>query len=81
MTYGRLDFSLEFSSEAEARSTVNRPDITAHLTKLCTKNVISEYTEKGKRDFSNQFSKSIDHEKYIKCATYVSLENSIILKK
>ena len=81
VTYGRFNFNSKLSSEYEARPIVNCPDINAHLTKLCTKNVISEYQDKGKRDFADQFSQSIDDEIYNKGATYVSLENSTILQK
>ena len=69
---GRFGFNSKFSSEAEARCIFNLPDIKANLTKLCTKNVISEYVEKWKRNFSDQFYQPIDYEIYIK-AQHISV--------
>ena len=37
--------------------------------------------EKVKPDFADLFSQTIDYEKHIKGATYVSLENSIVFRK
>ena len=47
ISYGNFDFTSKLTSEAEARSITNRPDINAHLSKLQNKNVISEFVEKG----------------------------------
>ena len=73
VVYGIFGFNSKLSSEAEARYIGNCTDIKAHLTKLCTKNTISGYVNKVKRDFDDQFSQWIYYEKYIKGATYVSL--------
>ena len=54
VTYGRFDFNSKLSSEAEARSIFNQPDINAHLTKLQNENIVSQYVEKGKRDFASR---------------------------
>lgn len=78
--YGNFDFSSKLTAEAEARSITNRPDINAHLSKLREENVISKYTELGRRDFAARFSRSIDYSRFVIGGTYVSLEASISLQ-
>ena len=51
------------------------------LSKLRQDGIISEYVESGKRDFALEFSSSLNYSKYIKGATYVSLENSMIIQE
>ena len=63
VTDGKCDIYLKLVSKDEARYIVKCPYIRTQLTRLCTENLISDYVEKGKYDFSDQFSKSIDYEK------------------
>ena len=81
VTYGKFDFQSKLSSEAQARSVANRPDINAHLTTLNKEHIISNYTEKGIRDFAIQFSQDIDYDKLTKGAAFISLENCIMLQR
>jgi hypothetical protein len=81
VTYGRFDFNSKLSSEAEARSIFNHPDINDYLTKLQNENIISQYVEKGKRDFLSRYTEGINYGKFITGATFVNLENSIILQR
>ena len=67
--------------EAEVRSISNRHDLSEHLNKLRQNGVISEFVETGKRDFAEKYSSTIDYSKFIKGATFVSLENSMILQE
>ena len=80
-TYGNFYSTSKLSAEAEVRSIVNRPNINAHLTKLRKEKVISEYVEKGKRDFAEQFLDSIDYSVYSKGGTFVPLEASMIMPR
>jgi len=80
-SFGKFDFTSHLLTEAEARSIANRPDINAHLSKLKQEGIISEFVEKGKRQFASEYSNSIDYSKYSKGATFVSLENSILLQE
>ena len=81
VSFGNFDFKSKLIDEAEARSIKNRPDINVHLTKLRREKVISRYVENGKRKFAQEFASSIDYLKYIKGATYVSLETCMDLQK
>ena len=67
--------------EAEARSIYNRPDIHAHISNLVDENVMSEVVAASKVEHAKCYSNDFDYEKYYKGATYVSIENSMILQK
>eukprot|EP00957_Ditylum_brightwellii_P125855 9593890-Ditylum_brightwellii.AAC.1 len=56
VTYRQFDFNSKLSSEAEARSIFNRPDINTHFTKLQNENIIPQYVKKGKRDFASRYA-------------------------
>ena len=73
------DFKYILSTEAEAISITNLPDVNSRLSKLRQDNIISEYIESSKRAFSNRFSSTIDCFKYTKYAAFVSLEARMIL--
>ena len=81
VSYGRFDFNSKLLVEAEVRSIFNRPDINAHLTKLRIENVISDYVKKGEREFVTRYSEGINYDMYTKGATYISLEDSILLQR
>ena len=51
------DFSQRsmLSSEVEARSIRNRPDINAHLSKLRKEDVITEWAEQDRREFARVY--------------------------
>ena len=80
-SYDNFNFDSKLSMEVEARSISNRHDLNEHLNKLTQDGVLSEFVEKGKRDFAEKYSRTIDYSKYLKGATYVSLENSMILQE
>eukprot|EP00957_Ditylum_brightwellii_P076475 5812174-Ditylum_brightwellii.AAC.1 len=81
ISYGRFGFNFILSSEAEARSLKNHPDIVTHLANIGSENIISQFLEKEKLEFAECFSATIDCNKYRMGATNVSLDNYMILQK
>ena len=64
-SYGDFSEISLLSSEAEARSIYNRPDINAHLSKLTKEKVITSFVEDGARKFAKQYSDGINYSKYV----------------
>ena len=75
-----LGFKYILSAESQVRSINNLPDINDLLIKLRQENIFSEYVDSMEQTFANHLSIKIDYLKYIKGATFVSLEASMILQ-
>ena len=80
-SFGNFDFKSLLIDESEARSISNRPDINNHLNKLKEDEVISDYVEKGKRDFATRYSRDIDYDKYCKGGSFVGIKACINMQR
>ena len=79
--HGRFDLPPSLLlQESESRSIYNRSDINAHLSSLVSQGVISDVVAQSKVEAAQSFSQSVDYEKYYAGATYVSLENSMVMQ-
>ena len=79
-SYGNFNFRLLLLSQSKARSISNRPDVSAHLTKLKEEGEISKFVESGKRNFADEFSSSTGYSKHVEGARHISLEEIIMLQ-
>ena len=80
-SYGNFSFWSKLSFEAGARSISNRPNINVHSRQLSSDKIMSEYIEKEKRCYAENFSQTMNYTQYNYGATFVSLEASIILQR
>ena len=63
-SFRNFHFKSILSTETEAISIKNRPDINAHLSKLRLEHIISEYVESGAREFYNISSIIVEYLKH-----------------
>ena len=65
----------------EARSTANRPDIKAHLTKLKEEKKAYSFIEYQNREYSRNYSKHINYDQFTIGSTCVPLEAAVIIQR
>ena len=75
--YHNFNFTSKLSSEAEARSIQNRPDINALLTQLVKQKKLSRIGANCRREEAVDLCKDIDFDQYSSGSTYVPVEVAV----
>ena len=79
-SYGNFNSTSKLLVEFESRSISNRPDINDHLKELRSRSIMAEFVESRKHEFGKEYPSSINYTHYTKGATYLSIEEVMILQ-